>query len=82
MYRLVAGSSAPEWSGEMASEAFDDLEAAHKRMREWALFGVDAYCNDPDLIWIADANGQPISFWDWRSRAARRPDPDQADGAS
>ena len=81
MYRLVAGSTAPEWSGETASETFESLDAARKCMRQWALFGVDAYCNNPDLLWITDESGEPVSYWDWRSRAARTPEPEGTDSA-
>ena len=67
MYFLHAASSTPGWTGKIASERFPTIEEAEAKMREWALFGVDAYCNDPDMIWIADAQERPLKHWSWRS---------------
>ena len=69
LYNLYAASSIPGWTGKIASERFHSIEDAEVRMREWALFGVDAYCNDPDTIWIADAEERPLKYWSWRSRS-------------
>ncbi len=71
MFSLFAGIKSSVASEPVASEEFPDLDAAEARMRQWAQFGVDAYCNDPDAIWITDEKGKPVSFWDWRTRSAR-----------
>ncbi len=76
MYKLYAAASLPGWSGEIASETFPTIEEAETKMREWARFGVDAYCNDPDTIWITDADERPLKYWNWRSGAPRRVDPE------
>lgn len=69
MYKLYAASSQPGWTGQIAAETFPTLAEAESKMREWALFGVDAYCNEPDRIWISDADEQPLKYWSWRVRA-------------
>ena len=70
MYKLYAATSMPGWTGQIAAEKFATIKEAEIKMREWALFGVDAYCNDPDSIWITDADEQPLKYWDWRSKSS------------
>lgn len=68
MFHLAAGRSMPGWSGEVGHATFATLAEAEAQMRKWARFGVDAYCNDPDTLWITDDDGQVLKVWDWRSR--------------
>lgn len=80
MYKLYAASCLPGWSGQIASETFPTIEEAESKMREWARFGVDAYCNEPDSIWITDADEQPLKYWDWRSKSACEVGPETENG--
>lgn len=69
MFILAAGQSAPGWTGEIGREAFETLEDAEAQMRHWARFGVDAYCNEPDVLWITDQQDRILKVWDWSAQA-------------
>lgn len=83
VFTLAAGRVQPGWSGEVARAEFSDLAEAEAQMRRWARFGVDAYCNDPDHLWIVNAGGEVVRVWDWRTRRSVPPPPPegQASGA-
>lgn len=83
MFILSADRSLPEWSGIVGRERFDTLAMAEAKMREWARFGVDGHCNDPDRLWISDEDGRVLRVWDWRRRAsvAATPAPSESDQA-
>lgn len=70
MFKLLAGSRMPGWTGQVAEETFETLNEAEDRMREWARFGVDGYCNDPDTIWVTDAEDHALKYWNWRTKRA------------
>lgn len=73
MFILCADRSLPEWSGIVGGERFDTLAMAEAKMREWARFGVDGHCNDPDHLWIIDEDGRVLKVWDWRQRTPIEP---------
>lgn len=68
MYTLVAEIRSPAWSGEIAREAFATIEDAEKKMTQWARFGVDSYCNEPDILRIFDEAETEVRRWSWRRR--------------
>lgn len=70
MFILCADRTLPEWSGIVGRESFTTLAEAEAKMREWARYGVDGHCNDPDHLWITDDDGMVLKVWDWRRRAA------------
>lgn len=69
MFVLLAARTSGQWNGGVGREEFDTLEAAEIQMQSWARFGVDAYCNEPDLLWITDADERILKVWDWKARA-------------
>jgi hypothetical protein len=73
MFILCADRSLPGWSGIVGREQFDTLAEAEAKMREWARFGVDGHCNDPDHLWITDDRGEVLMVWDWRRRTPVEP---------
>lgn len=73
MFILYADRNLPEWSGIVGREAFRTLAEAEAKMHEWARFGVDGHCNDPDHLWITNENGSVLKVWDWRRRTAIEP---------
>ena len=77
MLHLLAASSQPGWSGGVGRAEFETLAEAESVMRDWARFGVDAYCNDPDTIWIADDEGRVLKVWDWRQKQPVDPPPEE-----
>ena len=68
MYTLIAEAMSPAWSGEIARESFASIEEAETKMKQWARFGVDSYCNEADTLRIIDESEVELSRWNWRQR--------------
>lgn len=81
MFTLLAFADRPHWQGEIARRSFDTQAEAALEMGRWALFGIDATCNEADELVVLDPDAQPVLRWNWGARCAELLETPCADAA-
>lgn len=67
---LLAFANRLHWQGEIARRNFNTQAEAEAEMGRWALFGIDATCNEADELVVLNSDANPVLRWNWRSRSA------------